>query len=438
MTDRILLGAFAFHPGGAHVTGWRHPSSRPEEHLSIRHYRHFAETAERGIFDTIFLADGLYFWDRYQSGVDHYGALRPEPFTLLAALSQVTRHIGLAATVSTTYNEPYHVARTIASLDHLSRGRAAWNLVTSRYDEEARNFGGDEHIDHTRRYERGREFVDVVNGLLDSWDDDAFRYDAVSGQFADGSKLHTLDHHGEFFDVRGPLNIARPPQGHPLLFQAGGSESGLELAAATADAVFTRGGSPAEVRRFVDDLRARTVRHGREGSDIKILPSILPVVGATAAEARAEAEALLALTPDALVLEDVSHQIGQDLSGRSADEPFDYAQEFDTSNETRSPKPAVERLIADGPASPREIYSWQFYRHLLTGTGPEIADRLEEIVDEGGADGFIVQSPYLPAGLDEFVEHVVPELQRRGRTATSYAEGTLRERLGLSRIASPV
>jgi FMN-dependent oxidoreductase (nitrilotriacetate monooxygenase family) len=436
MSDRILLGAFAFHPGGAHVTGWRHPSSRPAEHLSIRHFRHIAQTAERGVFDTLFLADGLYFWDRYPSGVDHYGALRPEPFTLLAALSQVTEHIGLAATVSTTYNEPYHVARTIASLDHLSRGRAAWNLVTSRYDEEARNFGGDEHIDHTRRYERGAEFVRVVNGLLDSWDDDAFRYDAASGVFADPAGLHRLDHHGEFFDVRGPLNIARPPQGHPLLFQAGGSESGLELAASTADAVFTRGGSVADVRRFVDDLRGRLVRHGRGAHDVSILPSVMPVVGATEEEAQAEADSLLALTPDALVLEDVSHQIGQDLSGRRADEPFDYAREFDTSNESRSRNAAVERLLADGPASPREIYSWQFRRHLLAGTPGVIADRLEALVDDGGADGFIVQFPYLPAGIDRFVDLVVPELQRRGRTATSYADGTLRERFGLSRAPS--
>lgn len=434
MSDRILLGAFAFHPGGAHVTGWRHPSSRPAEHLSIRHHRHIAQTAERGVFDTLFLADGLYFWDRYPSGVDHYGALRPEPFTLLAALSQVTSRIGLAATVSTTYNEPYHVARTLASLDHLSGGRAAWNLVTSRYDEEARNFGGDAHIDHSRRYERGREFVDVVNGLLDSWDDDAIVADPASGVFARRDGLHRLDHEGEFFRVRGPLNTARPPQGHPLLFQAGGSESGLELAADTADAVFTRGGSTADVRRFVDDLRARAVRHGRSADAVKIMPSVMPVVGETAADARAEADAILALTPDALILEDVSHQIGQDLSGRDVDVPFDYAEEFDTSNETRSPKPAVDRLLADGPATPRDVYAWSYRRSLLAGTGPEIADRFEELTDDGGADGFIVQFPYLPGGIDRFVDHVVPELQRRGRTATAYDDLTLRERFGHPRV----
>ncbi|BDZ51317.1 monooxygenase [Frondihabitans sucicola] len=435
MSRRMLLGAFVFHPGGAHVTGWRQPTSRPAEHLSIKHFRHFAQTAERGVFDTIFLADGLYFWDRYPSGVDHYGALRPEPFTLLSALSQVTEHIGLAATVSTTYNEPYHVARTLASLDHLSRGRAAWNLVTSRYDEEAKNFGGDSHLDHTRRYERGREFVDVVNGLLDSWDDDAIVADAESGIFADREKLHTLNHRGEFFDVRGPLNIARPPQGHPVLFQAGGSESGLELAAATADAVFARGGSLADSQAFYADLKARTERAGRDRDRLSILPSVMPVVGETREAARAEAEAILALTPDALILEAVSHTIGQDLAGRSADERFDYARDFDTSNETRSRSAVLDRLIAEGSATAREVYAWSFAQNTLTGTAADIADHLEERFENGAADGFVVQFPHLPGGIDAFVDDVIPELQRRGLTRTSYEEATLRERFGLERPA---
>jgi FMN-dependent oxidoreductase (nitrilotriacetate monooxygenase family) len=435
VTRRLLLGAFLFHPGGAHVTGWRHPSSNPGEHLSIKHYRHFAQQAERGVFDTIFLADGLYFWDRYQSGVDHYGALRIEPFTLLSALSQVTDHIGLAATVSTTYNEPYHVARTIASLDHLSRGRAAWNLVTSRYDEEARNFGGDAHLDHSRRYERGREFVDVVNGLLDSWADDAFPADAASGVFADRDKLDTLDHHGEFFDVRGPLNIARPPQGHPVLFQAGGSESGLELAAATADAVFARGGSLADSQAFYADLKGRVEAHGRDRESVKILPSIMPVIGATRREAEEDAQRLLDLTPDALILEAVSHSIGQDLGGRSPDDRFDYARDFDTSNESRSRSAVLERLIAEGSATAREIYSWSFALNTVTGTAVDIADHLEERFESGAADGFVVQFPHVPGGIDAFVAEVTPELQRRGLTRTAYDEDTLRERLGLDRPA---
>lgn len=433
MSRRLLLGAFLFHPGGAHVTGWRHPSSRPDEHLSIKHYRHFAQQAERGVFDTIFLADGLYFWDRYQSGVDHYGALRIEPFTLLSALSQVTDHIGLAATVSTTYNEPYHVARTIASLDHLSRGRAAWNLVTSRYDEEARNFGGDAHLDHSRRYERGREFVDVVNGLLDSWADDAFPADAASGLFADRDKLHTLEHHGEFFDVRGPLNIARPPQGHPVLFQAGGSESGLELAAATADAVFARGGSLADSQAFYADLKGRVQAHGRDPESVKILPSIMPVIGATKRDAEEDAQRLLDLTPDALILEAVSHSIGQDLGGRSPDDRFDYARDFDTSNESRSRSAVLERLIAEGSATAREIYSWSFALNTVTGTAVDIADHLEERFESEAADGFVVQFPHVPGGIDAFVAEVTPELQRRGLTRASYEEDTLRERLGLER-----
>jgi FMN-dependent oxidoreductase (nitrilotriacetate monooxygenase family) len=433
MSRRLLLGAFLFHPGGAHVTGWRQPTSRPAEHLSAKYFRHFAQTAERGVFDTIFLADGLYFWDRYPSGVDHYGALRPEPFTLLSALSQVTTHIGLAATVSTTYNEPYHVARTLASLDHISRGRAAWNLVTSRYDEEARNFGGDSHLDHSRRYERGAEFVQVVNGLLDSWDDGAILGDVASGLFADHDKLATLDHHGEFFDVRGPLNIARPPQGHPVLFQAGGSESGLELAAATADAVFARGGSLADSRAFYADLKGRVEAHGRSRDAVSILPSVMPIVGATRAEAAVEAEHLLALTPDALILEAVSHTIGQDLDGRGVDDPFDYARDFDTSNETRSPSAVLDRLKAEGRSTAREVYAWTFAQSTVAGTATDIADHLEERFETGAADGFVVQFPHLPGGIDAFVEHVTPELQRRGLTRTAYEETTLRERFGLER-----
>nr|WP_246316420.1 NtaA/DmoA family FMN-dependent monooxygenase [Kineococcus aurantiacus] len=423
-----------FHPGGAHVTGWRHERSRPAEHLSPKYYAHFARVAEAGTFDLVFLADGLYFWDRYRSGVDHYGSLRPEPFTLLAALSQVTRHIGLAATVSTTYNPPYHLARQIASLDHLSRGRAAWNLVTSRYDEEARNFGGVQHLDHSRRYERAHEYVQVVHGLLDSWDDDALVRDKVSGRFADPAGLHVLDHHGEFFDVRGPLNVARPPQGHPVLFQAGGSESGLQLAAATADAVFARGGSLEATSRATTDLRARAARLGRRPP--LVLPSVMPVLGRTRAQARALADQLLADTPDALVLEAVGHSIGQDLGGITADEPFAYAPDLDTSNETRSPDPVRERLRAQGSATAREVYAWQFERTVVVGTGPDVADHLEEHHRAGAADGFVVQFPHLPGGIEDFVDLVTPELRRRGLVPPAYRDGTLRDRLDLPRPAS--
>lgn len=439
MSRRIYLGAFAFHPGGAHVTGWRHPTARPHGHLSIGHYKHFAATAERGVFDTIFLADGLYFWDRHPSGIDHYGQVRLEPLTLLSALAVHTTHIGLAATISTTYNEPYHVARALASLDHLSRGRAAWNLVTSRYDEEARNFGGDSHLDHSRRYERGEEFVRTVEELWDSWADDAFPADKESGLFADRARLHVPHHRGEFFTVRGPLNIARPPQGRPVQFQAGGSAAGTRLAALTADAVFAGHRPLPEAKAFYRQLKQQVADAGRNPDTFHILPSLQPVVGRTRSEAEDLAAEILASTPDPLIVEDVSHSIGQDLTGRSADEPFDFAPDIDTSNESRSPNLRADALqAADRPRTPREVYARSFRQAIVVGTGAEIADIIEERVAEGAADGFMVGSLTLPHSLDGFVELVTPELQRRGLTPKRYEPGTLRDRLGLQRPARQV
>ncbi|PWC03526.1 LLM class flavin-dependent oxidoreductase [Agromyces badenianii] len=433
MTRRLLLGAFLFHPGGAHVTGWRHPSAEPDRHLDPDFYAEFARTAERGVFDTIFLADGLYLWDRYPSGIDHYSQVRPEPLTLLSALVAHTRHIGLAATVSTTYNEPYHVARALASLDHLSGGRAGWNLVTSRYDEEARNFGGDAHLDHSRRYERGAEFVRVVERLWDSWGDDAILADKASGRFADASKLTTADHRGEFFTVRGPLNITRPPQGHPVQFQAGGSPAGQDLAASTADAVFTRWQPLGEAQAFYAGLKARVVDQGRDPDRFAILPSIRPVVASSRAEAEDLAEELLASTPDALIVEDVSHTVGQDLTGRSADEPFTYRPDTDTSNESQSPNRLAEWSRAADRVTARELYARAFREQTVVGTPQEVADEMEARFRGGAADGFIVQFLTLPSGIHRFVDLVVPELQRRGLTRTGYAERTLRERFGLER-----
>lgn len=442
MTRRLLLAAFLFHPGGSHVSGWRHDDAEPHRHVDIDYYADFAQTAERGIFDTLFLADGLYFWDRFPSGIDHYGQTRLEPLTLLSALAARTSRIGLAATVSTSYNEPYHVARALASLDHISRGRAAWNLVTSRYPEEARNFGGDAHLDHALRYERGREFVDVVQLLWDSWADDAILADRTSGLFADPEKLHVTDHRGDHFAVRGPLNIARPPQGHPLLFQAGGSEAGQELAAATADAVFARSLPLAEAQRFSAGLKARVVAHGRDPGDVAILPQYRPVVGETTADARAEAARILASTPDALIVEDVAHSIGQVLV---PDPDAVIALESDAAggaaggvaagiaNESKSPNRRLARLQAGERLTARELYAESFWESVSVGTAFEIADDIQERFETGAADGFVVQALTQPTGFREFVDQVVPELQLRGLTRRAYEESTLGERFGRAR-----
>jgi FMN-dependent oxidoreductase (nitrilotriacetate monooxygenase family) len=441
MTRRLLLGAFLFHPGGSHVSGWRHASAEPHRHVDIEYYARFAQTAERGVFDTIFLADGLYFWDRFPSGVDHYGQTRLEPLTLLSALAARTSRIGLAATVSTTYNEPYHVARAIASLDHISRGRAAWNLVTSRYDEEARNFGGDDHLDHSLRYERGAEFVDVVHKLWDSWADDAILADRESGLFADAAGLAVADHRGAHFTVRGPLNVSRPPQGYPVLFQAGGSEAGQELAAATADAVFARSLPLAEAQRFYAGLKARVVAHGRQPDEVAILPQLRPVVAETAADAHALAAEILASTPDAIIVEDVAHSIGQSLSA-DPDAPITPAPDTDIANESKSPNRRLARLLSGERLTARDLYAESFWESVTVGSPAAIADDVQERFESGAADGFVVQALTQPLGFESFVDLVVPELQRRGLTRTAYEESTLRERLGLARparrIAEPV
>jgi N-acetyl-S-(2-succino)cysteine monooxygenase len=326
------------------------------------------------------------------------------------------------------------VARALASLDHISRGRAAWNLVTSRYPEEARNFGGDAHLDHALRYERGREFVDVVQLLWDSWADDAILADRRSGLFADPDKLHVTDHRGDHFAVRGPLNIARPPQGHPLLFQAGGSEAGQELAAATADAVFARSLPLAEARAFYAGLKARVVAHGRDPGDVAILPQYRPVVGDTTADARAAAARILASTPDTLIVEDIAHSIGQAL-GPDPDAVIAVESDAATAiaNESKSPNRRLARLQAGERLTARELYAESFWESVAVGSAFEIADDIQERFESGAADGFVVQALTQPSGFREFVDRVVPELQLRGLTRRAYEESTLGERFGRAR-----
>nr|WP_179757180.1 NtaA/DmoA family FMN-dependent monooxygenase [Kineococcus aurantiacus] len=420
-----------FYPGGEHATSWRLPGAQPERYLDVDYYADFARTAERGGFATIFLADELYVWDRFASGVEHVVNVRTEPFTLLGALSQLTERIGLAATVSTTYHEPYHVARKLASLDFLSQGRAAWNLVTSAADEEARNFGAGTHLAHADRYRRAGEFVQVVRGLWDSWDDDAFTYDKGSGFFARAEKLHVLGHHGEFFDVRGPLNIARPPQGHPVLFQAGASPAGRALAAANADAVFT----PWEhdlgaAQRLYADYAARTSAAGRDPRELLVLPALSPVLGRTPAEAVEKLELIESLTPDRVALDLLSHHLEVDLSDRPLDEPFTHDFSGGT-NQVQSLYATVQELVGEGRRTLRDVYRTLLRRRFLPGTPAQVADHMQERFTRGAADGFMLAFSSLPEGIEEFVDTVVPELRRRGVYRGEYRGETLRENLGL-------
>jgi alkanesulfonate monooxygenase len=435
---KMRLGAFLLG-AGHHVAAWRHPQARADGGLDFHHYRHLAQTAERGRFDMIFFADGLALWVRGKGGeaAGRFGQVASfEPLTLLSALSVVTEHIGLAATVSTTYNEPFHLARKFASLDHLSGGRAAWNLVTSATEAEAHNFSRARHMDHDLRYARAREFVEVATGLWDSWEDDALLYDKESGLFFDPEKLHSLHHQGSHFAVAGPLNIARPPQGHPVIIQAGSSDTGQDLAAQTAEVVFTAQQTLEEARAFYGGLKAKLALYGRSPDHLKIMPGVFPVIGRTPQQARDRYEQLQELIHPAVGLSLLSALVGADLSAYPLDGPLPDLPE---TNGQKSRLQLVSSQAQRENLTIRELYlavaGARGHRTIL-GTPAQIADQLEEWFVGGAADGFNIMPPFLPGGLEEFVELVIPELQRRDLFRSEYEGTTLRENLGLPRPAN--
>jgi FMN-dependent oxidoreductase (nitrilotriacetate monooxygenase family) len=431
----VILTAMVFYPGGEHLTSWRLPGGQPARYLDVGYYEHLARTAERAGFAALFYADELYVWDRFPSGVEHVANVRPEPFGLLGALTRCTERIGLVATVSTTYNEPFHTARQVGSLDFLSSGRAGWNLVTSASDEEARNFGLETNLDHAARYRRAGEYVEVVHGLWDSWDDGAVRPDAATGRYADPTGLHVLDHHGEFFRVRGPLNLPRPPQGRPVLFQAGSSEDGRRLAGQHAEAVFVPGSAPlAGARRLHDDYKSRAAANGRDPRHLKVLPALSPVLGETPERAAERRDQIEALTPDRLSLDWLSHHLGVDLSAHPLDERFDF--DFSGgSNQVQTVFEGVRKLVARQPDPERftlrDLYRTMLRGRFLPGTPEQVADWMVERFEAGAADGFTLAFSSLPAGLEEFAEQVVPLLVRRGALAAELPAATLRENMGL-------
>jgi alkanesulfonate monooxygenase len=359
-----------------------------------------------------------------------------DPLTLLPALAVLTRHIGLVATASTTFEEPYILARKFASLDHLSAGRAGWNVVTTSNPDAALNFGREDHLEHGERYRRAREFVDVVTGLWDSFADDAFTRDVKSGLFFDPDKMHVLDHKGEFFSVRGPLNVARPVQGWPVIVQAGASEAGKQLAAETAEVVFTAQATLAAGKAFYQDVKSRMDAIGRSREHLKILPGALVVVGDTIEEARDKRLLLDSLVHYDSAIASLSIALGHDASAFDPDAPLP-----DDIPETNASKSGRERTIA--LARRENLTVRQLAQRLggyaglaFVGTPASIADEMQAWIEEDGSDGFNILFPYLPAGLDDMVDRVVPELQRRGLFRTEYEGATLRENLGLPRPAN--
>ncbi|MFD0887781.1 LLM class flavin-dependent oxidoreductase [Streptosporangium algeriense] len=432
MTERRLhLNAFLMGVGH-HEAAWRHPRTDPGLIADVRHYQELARIAERGRLDSVFLADGLALW----GNVRHNALGGLEPLTLLAALAAVTEHVGLIATVSTTYNEPFHVARKFASLDHISGGRAGWNIVTSATEAEARNFGV-ERPSHGDRYARAAEFLEVVTKLWDSWEDGAILNDRAAGRYADTGRIHALDHVGTHFRVRGPLNTSRPPQGHPLLVQAGSSEDGKEFAARFAEAVFTAQQTLAEGQGFYTDLKARLARYGRRPEELLVLPGISPIIGSTQEEAlRLERELQELIIPEYGV-QQLSTMLGADLSGHPLDAPLPELPEPADGQQSRF------KLVTDLARRERLTLRQLIGRlaggrghRVVTGTPELIADQIQEWFTGGAADGFNIMPPVLPGGLADFVDHVVPELQARGLFRTEYEGRTLRQNYGLARPVS--
>ena len=432
---QLKLGAF-MRPASIHTGAWRYPGAWPDMNFNIAHMRQSIQTLERAKFDAFFMADHMAVLNMPVEALKRSHTVTSfEPFTLLSALSQVTERIGLVATGSTTFDAPYHIARRFASLDHLSEGRAGWNIVTTSNPDAALNFGMDEHMEHGERYERAREFYDVVTGLWDSWADDAFVRDVESGIFLDPGKMHVLGHKGEFLSVRGPLNIARPVQGWPLIVQAGASDAGRRLAAETAEAVFTAVGNIAAGREFYADVKSRMEKVGRNRDHMKILPACFVVVGETVEQAQEKRARLDSLVNYANAIGSLSIALGTDAAKFDPDGPL---PEIPESNQSKSGR---ERAIA--LAKRENLTVRQLAQRLggysglaMVGTAQTIADQMQEWLEAEAADGFTIMFPYLPGGLEDFCAQVVPELQRRGIFRTEYEGRTLRENLGLPRPAN--
>jgi N-acetyl-S-(2-succino)cysteine monooxygenase len=438
-SQKLKLTAF-WHPPGMHAAGWRMPGAIKGTEVRFEHYLHVVRALERGKMDAIFFQDSVSMGrnaaDLIEKGDPAVQTVltvaRIEPMTLLAALAVVTSRLGLIATGTTTYNEPFNIARKYASIDLLSGGRAGWNLVTSVFDDEAQNFGSDSLMDHEKRYERAGEFFDVVAGLWDSWDEGAPVEDKENGVYFDMKKVHVLNHRGTFFKVRGPLNAARSPQGRPIVTQAGSSDSGMELAARTADCVFTIQTSLEEARKFYQDVKGRMVKYGRHPDELKILPGFVPIVGRTESEAKEHYLQLQSLIPDARAIMAINWLAGGlNLNDYPLDGPL---PDLPPTNSALSMQKRLIDLARKENLSIRQVgrrFAESYGHRIVWGTPQMIADAMQEWKEQGVCDGFMIMPPYFPRGVDDFVDLVIPELQRREIFRTEYEGETLRENLGL-------
>lgn len=412
---------------GNHIAGWRYPGAS-QSFLSLPVIQKIAETAERGRFDMLFMGDSLH---ANIKGHPSFAA-RFEPITILSAIAATTKHIGLGATASTTYTEPYQVARAFASLDHISGGRAGWNVVTSGAADCGPNFGKT-HPDHASRYEIAEEFVDVVTGLWDCWEDDAIVCDRETGVYVDPSKVRRLNHKGQFFSVQGPVNISRAPQGRPIIIQAGSSEPGQELAARSADVVFSVVESIDSAKMAYGNFKKRLPRYGRAAEDVAILPGFMPIVGRTDREARDKLDALQRLIGNSNSISVLSDRLGFDMSGYALDDLVpdlptpDTSQGYARDMLARAYREKMTlRDLCNLVGAARGHY-------VLCGSPDTIADTLERWFVEAACDGFNILPPYFPDSFDEFVDLVVPRLQDRGIFRKEYSGPTLRDHLKLAK-----
>jgi FMN-dependent oxidoreductase (nitrilotriacetate monooxygenase family) len=427
MSQRQLRLGYILHGVGPGWDDWRHPDAQVDASTSFSFYKKQAQLAERGKFDYVFVADSVSINPRSSP---HY-LNRFEPLTILSAVAAVTEHIGLVGTATVSYTEPFNLARQLASLDHISGGRAGWNIVTSWLEGSAANFGKEEHLAHDVRYRLAEEYLDVTKGLWDSWEDDALVRDKATGQFLDPDKLHELNHKGEFLSVKGPLNLSRSPQGQPVIFQAGSSEDGRNFAARSAEAIFTHQDDLAEAQKFYTDIKARAKGFGRDPDKVFVVPGARPVIGSTEAEAEAKYRELASLGS----LENALRALGRSFNDHNfsvydpeAPFPREVAAEGFKSNQSAS---ARVLALADEGLSLRDIAQRSATpKGNFVGTPEQIADRFQLWLEQRGSDGFNLFES-LPGQLELFVDHVVPILQQRGIYKAEYPGTTFRETLGL-------
>lgn len=424
------------YPDGHHEAAWRHPDSQTERILDISYYQELAQRAEAAAFDAVFFADG----PSLAENIEYAARFRLEPITVMTAIVAATERIGVIGTASTTYTEPYNLARQFAALDHLSGGRAGWNIVTTGAANAALNFGLDAHPLHRDRYARAEEYVEVVTKLWDSWEDDAVVADRDSGVFADPDKIHAIDHEGRFFRVAGPLNAPRSPQGRPVYVQAGSSEDGRAFAARWAEAIFTAHQTLESAQEFYADIKRRARAQGRDPRGLKVLPGISPYIGSTAAEAEELHQQLNDLTQPAYSLAQLQRLTGVDLSAHDLDGPFPREViDADVERSEGSRFQLVLDIVDREQPTLRQLchrLAGARGHRVFSGTPDQVADTIQEWAEHGAADGFNVMPPWLPGGIEVFIDEVVPILRRRGLFRTGYAGRTLRDHLGLERPAS--